>query len=166
MHLTPLSVIHSMTLGDLSDPVSHISFLFFLLGKVSINSKQLKSSGVLVLFLQIPRPCLLLGSTPSAMVASIAKAIVGQPNQCLGSEEHRAKTWGVPKLDTSSCFGLVFIPWIRERTIYTIAPKERRWNLSAASGLPLFRNLSCVLRFQQSNWLLKITSWFEVFLCP
>lgn len=124
MHLTPLSVIHSMTLGDLSDPVSHISFLFFLFGKVSINSKQLKSSGVLVLFLQIPRPCLLLSS--EAMVASTAKAIVGQPNQCLGLDEHGAKARGVPKLNTSSCFGLVFIPWIREKTIYTIAPKERR----------------------------------------
>lgn len=125
MHLTPLSVIHPMTLGDLSDPVSHISFLFFLLDKVSINSEQLKSSGVPVLFLQIPRPCLRLDCTPSAVVASTAKAIVGQPDQSLGSDEHGAKARGVPKLDTSSCFGLVFIPWIREKTIYTTAPKER-----------------------------------------
>ena len=58
------------------------------MGKVSISSKQLKSYGVLVLFQQIPRPCLLLGSTPSAVVASTAKAIVGQPDQCLGLDEH------------------------------------------------------------------------------
>ena len=100
-----------------------LAFFSFFVGKVS--SKQLKSYGVLVLFQQIPRLCLLLGSTPSAMVASTAKAIAGQPNQCLGLDEHGAKARGVPKLSTSSCFGLVFIPWIREKTIYTIAPKER-----------------------------------------
>ena len=102
-----------------------LAFFSFFVGKVSISSKQLKSYGVLVLFQQIPRPCLLLGSTPSAVVASTAKAIVGQPDQCLGLDEHGAKAWGVPKLNTSSCFGLVFIPWIREKAIYTIAPKER-----------------------------------------
>lgn len=109
----------------------------------------------LVLFLRIPRSCLLLG----LYLLSQTHCEAAKPVPELGWAEPRP--WVFPKPYPSACLWLVFIPWIRE-TIFTVAPKERHGSIGATLGISQFVNLSCILKFQWSYWLLRITNQFEV----
>lgn len=74
------------------------------------------------------------------------------------------RSWVSPKLDLSSRLWLVFIPWIREKTVFTVVPRERQRNIRATWGISLFGSLSCVLRLQWSNGL-KNNKRIWGFLC-
>lgn len=76
----------------------------------------------------------------------------------------KPRPWVFLELYTSSRFWHVFIQWIRVKTVFLPQPQRKDHGTSDATlGIPLFGNLSCVLKFQPSNRLLKNILWG--FLC-